>query len=264
MYERLDYLIHIGVLVQGVVNENLLDVYNRTHTDEEDDFPLNLLDALNDEDWDDAAGIVLEIPELSLPDSDYILPMLHVLFRLGNVDELLEHADNWRATRNADIDGDKDAHFFVSLLEIQAKAIELNRANSEAWCRLALLYEKFNLHSESKQACETGLKINPECGFIWTVYKLATGEGLNALCRYAKPPIHIPLVISYILAYKKELHKASINALHDVRPRHEFLDVWPIEVDDELDNELSYLEDDGEEPFRLRHQYAKVLPTFVN
>lgn len=46
--------------------------------------------------------------------------------------------------------------------------------------------------------------------------------------------------------------------LHRLQPRHELMDVFPTELPDDIDKGVRYLEDDGEEPFRLRHFVAKV------
>ncbi|CAJ0944020.1 unnamed protein product, partial [Mesorhabditis belari] len=89
--------------------------------------------------------------------------------------------------------------------------------------------------------------------------KLPTGENLASLCRLAEPPIHVPLIIAYLLFKKMEVPKQTETALHNMRPRHQLLDVWPTELDEEMSDELKYLEEDGEEPFRLKHRLAKEL-----
>ncbi|CAB3396846.1 unnamed protein product [Caenorhabditis bovis] len=71
--------------------------------------------------------------------------------------------------------------------------------------------------------------------------------------------ISVPLLVSAIISLRIEMPIGFIEAMHEALPRHELIDYFPTILPPGLDNGLSHLEQDGEEPFRYKHKIAKKL-----
>ncbi|GMT28476.1 hypothetical protein PFISCL1PPCAC_19773 [Pristionchus fissidentatus] len=82
---------------------------------------------------------------------------------------------------------------------------------------------------------------------------------VNVVYNSLKGKISVPLLVSNIITFNKDLSDAFISALHDLSPRDELIDYFPTVIPPEVDNGIRFIEKDGEEPYRIHNEVARKL-----
>ncbi|KAM3722269.1 SKI3 subunit of superkiller complex protein [Dirofilaria immitis] len=113
----------------------------------------------------------------------------------------------------------------------------------DALQNLSVLYSSTTLQIYEKLLLECSIYAN-----LFSAVEQNDIERFRAISMNSKNKIQIPLLVAALLYFEKKLDDNFVNVLHDIRPRHQIVLVYPACKEDDENDEFSYniTEEQGE------------------